>query len=252
MFDGGFVMSGNDPQTLTDLLRALERSGDLRTLARECGLSVRELRRRLAIWRRELQAEHEPEEFAAEGPALNDRLQASAPEPFDIVDEAPVPPSGLEGAGWPPLPAALTLSRSPLPTRGRPVLEIFTDGASRGNPGPAAIGIVFRRKEGEALAQHCEAIGRATNNVAEYRAVVTALEFCQKWGIKRVHLKMDSELIARQLLGVYRVKSPELRPLYQQVVFITRGLAEFEVTHLRREQNAHADALANQALDEPA
>ena len=252
MFDGGFVMSGNDPQTLTDLLRALERSGDLRTLARECGLSVRELRRRLAIWRRELQAEHEPEEFAAEGPALNDRLQASAPEPFDIVDEAPVPPSGLEGAGWPPLPAALTLSRSPLPTRGRPVLEIFPDGASRGNPGPAAIGIVFRRKEGEALAQHCEAIGRATNNGAEYRAVVTALEFCQKWGIKRVHLKMDSELIARQLLGVYRVKSPELRPLYQQVVFITRGLAEFEVTHLRREQNAHADALANQALDEPA
>ena len=245
-------MSGNDPQTLTDLLRALERSGDLRTLARECGLSVRELRRRLAIWRRELQAEHEPEEFAAEGPALNDRLQASAPEPFDIVDEAPVPPSGLEGAGWPPLPAALTLSRSPLPTRGRPVLEIFTDGASRGNPGPAAIGIVFRRKDGEALAQHREAIGRATNNVAEYRAVVTALEFCQKWGIKRVHLKMDSELIARQLLGVYRVKSPELRPLYQQVVFISRGLAEFEVTHLRREQNAHADALANQALDEPA
>ncbi|MBK6735973.1 MAG: ribonuclease HI family protein [bacterium] len=132
------------------------------------------------------------------------------------------------------------------------MLEIFTDGASRGNPGPAAIGIVFRRKDGEALAQHREAIGRATNNVAEYRAVVTALEFCQKWGIKRVHLKMDSELIARQLLGVYRVKSPELRPLYQQVVFITRGLAEFEVTHLRREQNAHADALANQALDEPA
>ncbi|MBK6735972.1 MAG: hypothetical protein IPG61_18245 [bacterium] len=113
-------MSGNDPQTLTDLLRALERSGDLRTLARECGLSVRELRRRLAIWRRELQAEHEPEEFAAEGPALNDRLQASAPEPFDAVDETPVSPAGHEGAGWPPLPAALTLSRSPPAHAGPP------------------------------------------------------------------------------------------------------------------------------------
>ena len=129
------------------------------------------------------------------------------------------------------------------------MLEIFTDGASRGNPGPAAIGIVFRGKGGADLASHWESIGRATNNVAEYRAVVTALEFCQRWGVKRVHLKMDSELIVRQLLGVYRVKSPELRPLYQQVVFLSRGLADFQVTHIRREQNAHADALANRALD---
>jgi ribonuclease HI len=245
-------MSSNDPQTLTDLLRALERSGDLRTLARECGLSVRELRRRLAIWRRELQAEHEPDEPAsvevrAVGPVAvpNPAWQA---EPDEGEPAAPAPGAAADDR-FPELVAASSLARSPLPPRGRGVLEIFTDGASRGNPGPAAIGILFRRKGGEDLAEHCEAIGRATNNVAEYRAVVTALEFCQHWGVRRVHLKLDSELIVRQLLGTYRVKSPELRPLYQQVVFMSRGLAEFEVTHVRREQNAHADALANRALD---
>ena len=239
-------MSGNDPQTLTDLLRAVERSADLRTLARECGLSVRELRRRLALWRRELQADHEPDELERETAALAEPAPPPSPDPAEA--EARPDLSGGDRK-WPDLPAAATLAVSPLPARGRPVMEICTDGASRGNPGPASVGIVVRRQGGEDLAEHCEAIGRATNNVAEYKAVVTALEFCQRWGVKRVHLKMDSELIVRQLLGMYQVKSPDLRPLYQQVVFIIRGLAEFQVTHVRREQNAHADALANRALD---
>ncbi len=239
-------MTGTEPQTLTDLLRALERSGDLRTLARECGLSVRELRRRLAIWRRELQAEHEPDAYEAESGLAPGLGGGSAPD----GDREDAPAGADDPAGqWPTLPAAAGLARSPLPTRGKAVMEIHTDGASRGNPGPAAIGIVFSRRGGEDLAEHSEAIGRATNNMAEYRAVVTALEFCLKWGVKRVHLQLDSELIVRQLLGVYRVKSPELRPLYQQVAFMSRGMAEFEVTHVRREQNAHADALANRALD---
>lgn len=239
-------MTGSEPQTLTDLLRALERSGDLRTLARECGLSVRELRRRLAIWRRELQAEHEPEAYEAEAGLAAGAGAGAAPD--GDRDDGPAGADAAVGQ-WPVLAAAAGLARSPLPTRGRAVMEIFTDGASRGNPGPAAIGIVFARKGGEDLAEHAEAIGRATNNVAEYRAVVTALEFCLKWGVKRVHLKLDSELIVRQLLGVYRVKSPELRPLYQQVAFMSRGMAEFEVIHVRRDENAHADALANRALD---
>ena len=128
-------------------------------------------------------------------------------------------------------------------------MEIFTDGASRGNPGPASIGVVFKMKDGVELAEHSEAIGRATNNVAEYRAVVVALEHCQRWGIKRVSLNMDSELIVRQLHGTYRVKSPDLRPLYQQVVFLSRGLEEFRVRHIKRALNGHADALANRALD---
>ena len=101
-------------------------------------------------------------------------------------------------------------------------------------PGPASIGVVFRLKDGEELAEHSEAIGRATNNVAEYRAVVAALEHCRRWGVKRVHLNMDSELIVRQLHGTYRVKSPDLRPLYQQVVFLSQGLDEFRVRHIKR------------------
>ncbi|MFN2370777.1 MAG: ribonuclease HI family protein [Candidatus Krumholzibacteriia bacterium] len=218
------------PETLADLLRTLERSNDLRTLARECGLSVRELRRRLAIWRREVQADDEE----APGRAV--------PAP------APVPAAAAPAGDWPDLPAAATVAADPLPDPDA-VLEIHTDGASRGNPGPAAVGIVFGVRGGPALCVHSEAIGRATNNVAEYRAAVIALEHCRRWGVRRVHLVMDSELIVRQLHGAYRVKSPDLRPLYQQVVFLSRGLQEFRVRHVKREHNAHADAVANRALD---
>ena len=233
-------MTTRKPETLTELLKTLERSGDLRSLARECGLSVRELRRRLSIWRRELaEDEAKANEAAAADPAKEVALHRK-----ETVKKTP-------GANpWPELPAASSLSQSPLPSRGRPVLELFTDGASRGNPGPAAIGVVFKLKDGVELAEHSEAIGRATNNVAEYRAVVAALEHCRRWRVKRVNLIMDSELIVRQLHGTYRVKSPDLRPLYQQVVFLSKGLEEFRVRHIKRALNGHADALANRALDQ--
>jgi len=232
-------MTTRKPETLTELLKTLERSGDLRSLARECGLSVRELRRRLSIWRKELVDDQaqllETEPAVGSGGKTRQRKEATKKNPGNHE--------------WPELTAAATLAQSPLPARGKPVLEVFTDGASRGNPGPASIGIVFRMKDGEALAEHCETIGRATNNVAEYRAVVAALEHCQRWQVKRVHLNMDSELIVRQLHGTYRVKSPDLRPLYQQVIFLSKGLEEFRVRHIKRALNGHADALANRALD---
>ncbi|MBE0566755.1 MAG: ribonuclease HI family protein [Krumholzibacteria bacterium] len=224
------MTEGAHPETLAELLRTLERSNDLRTLARDCGLSVRELRRRLAIWRRELQADDDD-------------------DPGAVPVAAVAVPAAQDPAGtWPELPPAAVLVTNPLPEPGG-VLEIHTDGASRGNPGPAAVGIVFGVKDGPALCVHGEAIGRATNNVAEYRAAVIALEHCRRWGVRRVHLVMDSELIVRQLHGAYRVKSPDLRPLYQQVVFLSRGLQEFRVRHVKRELNAHADAVANRALD---
>lgn len=225
-------MATRKPETLTELLRTLERSGDLRSLARECGLSVRELRRRLSIWRRELVVDDE------DGTSDSTTIRKKTTRKKSVSDD------------WPDLPAAVDLEKSPLPARGKPVLEVFTDGASRGNPGPASIGIVFRIKDGVEVAEHSEAIGRATNNVAEYRAVVAALDHCRRWKVSRVHLNMDSELIVRQLHGTYRVKSPDLRPLYQQVVFLTKGLDEFRVRHIKRALNAHADAVANRALDE--
>ncbi len=224
------MTDNHQPETLADLLRALERSGDLRSLARECGLSVRELRRRLAIWRRELQSEGDEAAAPAAAPA------AAAPAATAKKD-------------WPDLPAAAAVDRSPLAADGAGVMVVHTDGASRGNPGPASVGVVFAEQDGPELCVHSEAIGRATNNVAEYQAVVTALEHCRRWKVARVHLFMDSELIVRQLTGAYRVKSPDLRPLYQQVVFLSKGFKEFRVRHVRREHNAHADALANRALD---
>jgi ribonuclease HI len=233
-------MTARKPETLIELLKTLERSGELRSLARECGLSVRELRRRLSIWRRELTADETDDMQPEPAPSARKRTKTRK-EPARKPKDA---------EQWPELPAASSLEKSPLPTRGKPVLEVFTDGASRGNPGPAAIGIVFGHKGGPELAEHSEAIGRATNNAAEYHAVVRALEHCKRWKVKRVHLNMDSELIVRQLHGTYRVKSPDLRPLYQQVVFLSKGLEEFRVRHIKRSRNGHADALANRALDE--
>jgi len=228
------------PETLPDLLRTLERSGDLRSLARECGLSVRELRRRLAIWRRELRVDDDPAEAGAEPAVAAGKGSTSGAPARKKVDS---------DGRWPELVAAEELEENPLPDSGEGILEIFTDGASRGNPGPAAVGIVFHKKNGPALCEHSEAIGKATNNVAEYRAIVTALEHCKRWNARRVHVFMDSELIVRQIKGAYRVKSPDLRPLYQQVIFLTRAMKDFRVTHIPRAKNAHADALANRALD---
>ena len=233
-------MTTRKPETLVELLKTLERSGELRSLARECGLSVRELRRRLSIWRRELTADQAGDLLLDPKPGSRQRTKTRKESTKKIRDTDQ----------WPELPAASSLEKSPLPVRGKGVLEVFTDGASRGNPGPAAIGIVFVHKGGVELAEHSEAIGRATNNAAEYHAVVRALEHCKRWRVKRVHLNMDSELIVRQLHGTYRVKSPDLRPLYQQVVFLSKGLEEFRVRHIKRAQNGHADALANRALDE--
>jgi ribonuclease HI len=233
----------NNPETLTELLHTLEHSGELRSLARECGLSVRELRRRLAIWRRELintdgsqVISGEEPVVALAGKAVDDKSKKRS--------QTKVPP-----VEFPELLSAQKIKKNPLPTEGSDILEIFTDGASRGNPGPASIGILFRQKGGPDLAEYCETIGMTTNNVAEYRAAVAALEICRDWKVSRVHLFMDSELIVRQIHGTFRVKSPDLRPLYQQVQFLIKELREFKVTRVKREQNSHADALANKALD---
>lgn len=244
------MSNSNQPETLTELLRTLERSVDLRSLARECGLSVRELRRRLSIWRREIQDTDAEAEGIADSvvDAVADFVAPAADAGSESHRRRSAPKRSARD--WPELPPADEIAANPLPQKGSNVMEVYTDGASRGNPGPAAVGAVFRQKNGPALCEIHEAIGVCTNNVAEYRAVLAALEHCSRWGIKRVHLYMDSELIVRQLKGVYQVKSPDLRPLYQQVAVFTRALKEFEVRHIPRNKNAHADALANRALDE--
>ncbi len=125
---------------------------------------------------------------------------------------------------------------------------IFTDGVSRGNPGPAAIGAVMKDEQGRSIASISQAIGRTTNNQAEYRAIIAALENAISLGTSQVNMRSDSELVVRQINGQYRVKKASLKPLYQQVKQLQSQLESFTITHIPREQNIEADNLANMAL----
>ncbi len=126
---------------------------------------------------------------------------------------------------------------------------IFADGASRGNPGPAAIGVTIKDKKGKLITFISQRIGRATNNQAEYRAIIAALEEAIRLGAKQVDIKTDSELVVKQIGGEYRVKKATLKPLYQQVKQLQGLLKSFTITHILRQQNIEADKLANRALD---
>ena len=126
---------------------------------------------------------------------------------------------------------------------------IHTDGASRGNPGPAAIGATIKDRQGKIITSISQRIGRTTNNQAEYRAIIAALEEAIRLGAKQVELNTDSELVVRQLNGQYRVKNVALRPLYQRVKQLQSFLDSATTIHIPRQQNTEADNLANIALD---
>lgn len=129
-------------------------------------------------------------------------------------------------------------------------LRIFSDGASHGNPGPAAIGVVIERAKGDIVCRISEAIGRATNNFAEYTALIRGLEEAARLGANEVECFSDSELIVRQITGVYRVKSKPLLPLVQKAQELRRGFAKFSIRHVPRSMNRRADKLASKALAE--
>jgi ribonuclease HI len=131
----------------------------------------------------------------------------------------------------------------------RPEVKIFIDGGARGNPGPAGFGMVVTGPGGEPWGSYFGYIGVATNNVAEYRGLVAALEHARARGWSRVWVGSDSELMVRQVRGEYRVKNEGLRPLFERCRALAAGLAEFTIEHLPREANAEADSLANQAMN---
>jgi ribonuclease HI len=131
-----------------------------------------------------------------------------------------------------------------------PVVHVHIDGAARGNPGPAGLGIVFSTPEGEVLDTLYRYLGETTNNVAEYQALLAALEGARRLGLKRLRIHTDSQLLQRQLAGQYRVKTPHLLPLFQEAQQRLTGLKEYEILHIPREENAEADRLANRAIDE--
>ena len=129
---------------------------------------------------------------------------------------------------------------------------LYTDGACRGNPGPSSIGaaIYYVGPDGlEEIATISEPIGRTTNNVAEYRAVIAGLELVGEFSPDEVLVRADSQLLVRQLGGQYRVKSPNLKPLFAQVENLVDDIPQVSFEHVRREANTRADGLANEALD---
>jgi len=136
------------------------------------------------------------------------------------------------------------------PASGRDLLQLHIDGASRGNPGEAGFGVFITDAEGTEVASLYGYLGRATNNVAEYQALLQALRYAQAHGAERIHVFSDSELVVRQVNGEYKVKHPDMRALHGEADALLRGFREATITHVPRAKNKDADRLANRALDE--
>ena len=153
-------------------------------------------------------------------------------------------PSGPVAAGA-PAPAAGVRSAN----RDDDRYHLYTDGGARGNPGPAGIGALLLTADGDVVEELADSIGTATNNVAEYQALIAGLEIALDRGVERLDVFLDSELVVRQVSGQYKVKDAGLKPLHRQACLLLGRFHEVDVKHVRREQNAAADALVNQAID---
>ena len=128
---------------------------------------------------------------------------------------------------------------------------IYADGASRRNPGPAAIGGVVLDESGHVIKEISQRIGDATNNVAEYKALIATLAAARDLRVRSLEIRLDSELIVRQITGAYRTKKPELKVLLKEAQGLLKGFEGYSIRHVPRSQNRLADALCNKALDRP-
>jgi probable phosphoglycerate mutase len=129
------------------------------------------------------------------------------------------------------------------------VITAYIDGGSRGNPGPAGFGVRVEDQDGTVVERFSRSIGTATNNVAEYQGLIAALEWASARGYRQIRIRSDSELLVRQMRGEYRVKNPGLQPLHQQARRLVAQIGRVTFEHVRRELNADADRLANEAMD---
>ncbi|MBK9516637.1 MAG: ribonuclease HI family protein [Anaeromyxobacter sp.] len=140
--------------------------------------------------------------------------------------------------------AAAEVAARPVRTR------LFTDGAARGNPGPAGAGAVIVSPEGHIVAKVGKFLGDETNNVAEYMGLIIGLKRAKAMGIKELDVLADSELMVRQLNGEYAVKAEHLKPLHEEAKGLLKAFTAIEIRHIPREENAQADAMSNRAIDE--
>ena len=170
---------------------------------------------------------------------------------------APPPPASLSGASASasapspenaPAPASASAPARPV-NRDDARHHLYTDGGARGNPGPAGIGARLLTASGDVVEELADFIGTATNNVAEYQALLAGLELALDRGVERLDVFMDSELVVRQVKGQYKVKDAGLKPLHAQACQLLSRFHEVDVGHVRREQNAEADGLVNEAID---
>lgn len=129
-------------------------------------------------------------------------------------------------------------------------LILYTDGAARGNPGPAAVGCVLKKGDGTDLQKLSKVIGVATNNIAEYQALIYGLDLAIEFNPEKLNIYSDSELLVKQMKGEYKVKNEELKELKEIVLVKLQNINSYTITHIMRELNSEADALANKALDE--
>jgi len=125
----------------------------------------------------------------------------------------------------------------------------YIDGGARGNPGPAGYGVRIERPDQTLVEEFSDAIGIATNNVAEYRGLLAALEWARAHDVHALHVRSDSQLLVQQMLGNYKVKHPGLQPLHARASLLAHEIGRVTFEHVRRESNAHADRLANAAMD---
>ncbi len=130
-----------------------------------------------------------------------------------------------------------------------PEIVANIDGGSRGNPGPAAYGVVIKTAQGKPVTEFAKFIGETTNNFAEYQGLLAALEYCLSHGYSRLRVLTDSELMAHQVAGIYKVRSPDLKPLHSKAQAMIAQLESFSIQHVYREQNREADRLVNQTLN---
>jgi len=128
-------------------------------------------------------------------------------------------------------------------------LTIYVDGASRGNPGPAAVGAVIKDEKGTTILKVSSSIGRATNNQAEYSALIVALQEAMKLGADQVYINTDSQLMSEQINGNYKVRNAHIRPLFEKAMQLLTAFQYYSIDHIPRYLNSEADALANEALN---
>lgn len=126
----------------------------------------------------------------------------------------------------------------------------YIDGGARGNPGPAGFGVRIERPDGTLVEELHESIGTATNNIAEYRGLLAALDWASSRGCRRLHIRSDSLLLVQQMLGNFKVRNAGLTPLHARARGLAAGIGHVTFEHVRREANAHADRLANRAMDD--